>query len=345
MKAANTPRYDKRKVRLLVVREGEFEDSSIEFLPDHLQPGDLLVVNDAATLPASLYGRDGNDNQLEVRLRAQLDDRIWQAVIFGAGDWRTPTEDRPTPPRFKAGEEVIFSGGFRARVLRENELSERLLDLEFNLSGADLWRSIYRHGKPIQYSYMNEELKLWAVQNVYSSRPWAVEMPSAGHALDWQLLLKLIRKGVQIASLTHGAGLSSSGDADIDRALPLSEKFEIPQATMEAVRLTRTRGGRVIAVGTSVVRALESVSLGLSGFTDVKIGPGHKLQLVDGLLTGTHDVSESHYQLLGAFLPESALIRISHHLDEQNYLTHEFGDSCLIIAGSEASTRLLSEDV
>ncbi len=345
MKAANTPRYDKRKVRLLVVRESEFEDSAIEFLPDNLQPGDLLVVNDAATLPASLYGRDGNDNQLEVRLSAQLDDRIWQAVIFGAGDWRTPTEDRPTPPHFKAGEEVIFSGGFRARVLRENELSERLLDLEFNLSGAELWRSIYRHGKPIQYSYMNEELKLWAVQNVYGSRPWAVEMPSAGHALDWQLLLKLIRKGVQIVSLTHGAGLSSSGDADIDRALPLAEKFEIPQATMKAVRLTRTRGGRVIAVGTSVVRALESVSLGLSGFTDVKIGPGHKLQLVDGLLTGTHDVSESHYQLLGAFLPESTLIRISHHLNEQNYLTHEFGDSCLIIAGNEAFNRVLREDV
>lgn len=332
MKAANSPRHDKRKVRLLVVRESEIEDSLIEFLPDQLQPGDLLVVNDAATLPASLQGRDGNDNQLEVRLRAQLDDRVWQAVVFGAGDWHTPTEDRPSPPHFKAGEEVIFSGGFRARVLRENELSERLLDLEFNLSGAELWRSIYLHGKPVQYSYMNTELKLWAVQNVYSSRPWAVEMPSAGHALDWQLLLNLMRKGIQIVSLTHSAGLSSSGDANIDRALPLAEKFEIPQATMEAVRVARTKGGRVIAVGTSVVRALESASLGLSGFTDVKIGPGHKLQFVDGLLTGTHDVSESHYQLLGAFLPESALIRISHHLDEQNYLTHEFGDSCLVIA-------------
>ena len=338
MKAANSPRYDKRKVRLLVVREGEIEDSSIESLPDHLRPGDLFVVNDAATLPASLYGRDDRDNPLEIRLRAQLDDRVWQAVIFGAGDWRTPTENRPTPPHFKAGEEVIFSGGSRARVLRKNELSERLLDLEFNLAGAELWRNIYQHGKPVQYSYMNDELKLWSVQNVYSSRPWAVEMPSAGQALDWQLLLGLMRKGVRIVPLTHGAGLSSAGDESIDRALPLAEKFEIPPATMEAVRMTRTKGGRVIAVGTSVVRALESARFGLSGFTDVKIGPGHKLQLVDGLLTGTHDVSESHYQLLGAFLPESVLTRIGHHLDEQNYLTHEFGDSCLIIAGNEALT-------
>jgi S-adenosylmethionine:tRNA ribosyltransferase-isomerase len=335
MKAANSPRSDRRKVRLLVVREGEIEDSSIEFLPDHLRSGDLLVVNDAATLPASLHGRDDVDNQVEVRLRAQLDDRVWQAVIFGAGDWRTPTEDRPSPPHFKAGKEVIFSGDFRARVLRENELSARLLDIEFNVSGAELWRSIYRHGKPIQYSYMNDDLKLWAVQNVYSSRPWAVEMPSAGHALDWQLLLKLMKKGVQIVPLTHGAGLSSTGDSDIDHALPLAEKFEIPRATMEAVRLTRAGGGRVIAVGTSVVRALESASLGLSGFTDVKIGPGHELQFVDGLLTGTHDVSESHYQLLGAFLPESFLSRIGYHLEQQHYLTHEFGDSCLIVAGGE----------
>jgi S-adenosylmethionine:tRNA ribosyltransferase-isomerase len=324
---------DKRKVRLLVVKGGEMLDGSIESLPDHIEAGDLLVVNDAATLPASLYGRDGNDSQLEVRLRAQLDGSVWQAVIFGAGDWRTPTEERPAAPRFKAGEEVIFSGDFRARVLRENELSDRLLDLEFNLTGADLWRSIYQHGKPVQYSYMNEELNLWSVHNVYSSRPWAVEMPSAGHALDWKLLLRLMKKGVRIVSLTHGAGLSSTGDEHIDRALPLAERFEIPQATMDAVRLTRERGGRVVAVGTSVVRALESACHGLSGFTDLRIGPGHKLNLVDGLLTGTHEMSESHYQLLGAFLPETFLLGISRHLEEQDYLTHEFGDSCLIIAG------------
>jgi S-adenosylmethionine:tRNA ribosyltransferase-isomerase len=334
MKAARAPRTDKRKVRLLVVREGRILDSSIEFLPDHVGSGDLLVVNDAATLPASLHGRDGNDNQLEIRLRAQLDDRVWQAVVFGAGDWRTPTEHRPAPPHFKAGEEVVFSGDFRARVLKENELSARLLDLEFNLSGAELWRNIYLHGRPVQYSYMDDALKLWAVQNVYSSRPWAVEMASAGHALDWQLLLKLMKKGVRIVTLTHGAGLSSTGDEDIDRALPLAERFEIPEATMEAVRLTRAGGGRVIAVGTSVVRALESASPGLSGVTSVRLGPGHKLQLTDGLLTGTHEVSESHYQMLEAFLPESLLSRITCHLDEQHYLTHEFGDSCLIIAGS-----------
>ena len=320
-----------------MIREGEVEDSSIESLPDHLRAGDLLVVNDAATLPASLHGRDVFDNRLEVRLSNQLDESVWQAVVLGAGDWRTPTEERPSPPRLKAGEEVIFSGDFRARVLRENELSARLLDLEFNFSGAELWRSIYLHGKPVQYSYMSDDLKLWSVQNVYSGRPWAVEMASAGHALDWQLLLKLMKKGVEIASLTHGAGLSSTGDEDIDRALPLAERFEIPRATMEAVKTARAVGGRVIAVGTSVVRALESAALGLTGVTELKINRGHELRLVDAILTGTHEVSESHYQLLGAFLPESDLSRISHHLEERGYLTHEFGDSCLIIAGHQST--------
>jgi S-adenosylmethionine:tRNA ribosyltransferase-isomerase len=261
-----------------------------------------------------------------------LDERVWQAAVFGAGDWRTPTEDRPSPPRFAEGEEILIAPDFRARVRGEDQLSERLLNLEFSLSGEELWRNLYRYGNPVQYSYLNEKLKLWSVQNVYSSRPWAVEMPSAGHALSWRLLLKLIRKGVRIAPLTHSAGLSSTGDAKIDRALPLAEKFEIPASTMEAVRRTKASGDRVIAVGTSVVRALESASFGLSGFTSLKLGPGYERKIVDGLLTGTHDVSESHYQLLRAFLPENVLARVSRHLERQDYLTHEFGDLCLILA-------------
>lgn len=335
MKAARSPRTHKEKVKLLVVEAGEMQDSAMQRLPDHLRAGDLLVLNDAATLPASLHGRDEHNQPVEIRLASQLTDRSWQAVIFGAGDWRTPTEHRPAPPRVKAGEEIAFAADFSAIVLRESKLSGRLLDLEFNRAGEDLWRGLYRYGKPVQYSYMTEELNLWSVQNVYGSRPWAVEMPSAGHALDWQLLLKLREKGIQISTLTHGAGLSATGDAEIDQALPLAERFEIPAATMESIRRTKANGGRVIAVGTSVVRALESAPLGLSGFTTLKIGPEHPLRFVDGLLTGTHDVTESHYRLLQAFLPENLLAGISQYLEEQHYLTHEFGDACLIVKGEE----------
>jgi len=334
MNAARAPRDDKTSVKLLVVRkngEQELEDSSMAHLPDHLRSGDLLVVNDAATLPASLHGRDEENNPLEIRLTTQVDKRVWQAVAFGGGDWGTPTEDRPSPRRFRQGEEITIAPNFSAIVLGENHLSGRLLNLEFNLSGEDLWGSLYSYGRPVQYSYMNDELKLWSVQNVYGGRPWAVEMPSAGYALDWQLLLRLIKKDVQVVPLTHGAGLSSTGDAVIDGALPLAEKFDIPAATMEAVRRTQARGGRVIAVGTSVVRALESASKSLSGYTALRLGPGYQPKVVDGLLTGTHDASESHYQLLRAFLPEGTLAGVSRHLEEQNYLTHEFGDLCLIL--------------
>ena len=304
----------------------------MESLPEHLRAGDLLVVNDAATLPASLHGRDKKNNPLELRLTTQLNQHVWQAVALGAGDWRTPTEDRPAPPALREGEEIYLAPDFRARVLNENPLSDRLLQLQFNLAGEALWRKLYQYGKPVQYSYLNEELKLWSVQNLYSSRPWAVEMPSAGHALNWQLLLELIRQGVQIVPLTHGAGLSSTGDAKIDGALPLAEKFEIPATTMEAVRRTKANGGRVIAVGTSVVRALESATHHHSGFTTLRLGAEYQPKVVDGLLTGTHDVSESHYQLVRAFLPETILSKVSQHLDEQNYLTHEFGDLCLVFA-------------
>lgn len=335
MKAAQAPRTEKKQVKLLVVETDRLRDGLMDRLPDHLRAGDLLVVNDAATLPASLHGRDEHDHPVEIRLASQLSDRSWQAVVFGAGDWRTPTEHRPAPPRIKPGEEIAFANDFSAIVLKESNLSGRLLDLEFNRSGENLWQGIYQHGKPVQYSYMNEELNLWSVQNVYGSRPWAVEMPSAGHALDWQLLLKLKKKGIQIATLTHGAGLSATGDAQIDRALPLAERFEIPAATMAAVLKTRAAGGRVTAVGTSVVRALESASLGLSGMTTLKIGPAHQRQFVDGLLTGTHDVTESHYQLLRAFLPEHLLDTISQHLEKHHYLTHEFGDACLILSDAE----------
>lgn len=329
MKAACAPRTDKRNVKLLVVEAGSLQDGVMSRLPDYLQAGDLLVVNDAATLPASLHGQDEHNHPVEIRLATQLGDRSWQAVTFGAGDWRTPTEDRQPPPRLRAGEEIFFADDFSALVLRESKLSGRLLDVEFNRSGEDLWREIYHYGKPIQYSYMTDELNLWSVQNSYGSRPWAVEMPSAGHALDWELLFRLRKKGIQIGRLTHGAGLSATGDTAIDRALPLAERYEIPTTTMDAVRQTKAKGGRIIAVGTSVVRALESAPSGLSGFTTLKIGPEHQLQVVDGLLTGTHDITESHYRLLQAFSPMPLLTRISRHLEEEGYLTHEFGDACL----------------
>ncbi|MEP7271976.1 MAG: S-adenosylmethionine:tRNA ribosyltransferase-isomerase [Acidobacteriota bacterium] len=331
MKPARSPRSNTTRIRLLVAREGELQHSAMDHLPEHLEAGDLLVVNDAATMPASLHGRDQNNNEVEIRLTRQLREHVWEAVIFGIGNWEVPTEKRPSPPRLRRGDEVSFAEDFKATVLEASPLSERLLTLEFDLDEPALWRLLYQYGKPIQYSYMQGELDLWSVQNIYGGRPWAAEMPSAGYALKWSLLLKLLRMGVQVVALTHGAGLSSTGDARIDEELPLVEAFEIPLATMDAVARTRARGGRVIAIGTSVVRALESADAGLSGITSLRLGPEYRPKIVDGLLTGTHDVSESHYKLLRAFLPESMLLRLNEQLELAGYLTHEFGDLCLIL--------------
>jgi len=242
MLAAREPRSDKPAVRLLVADRLGLEDSSVEFIGEHLRAGDLLIVNDAATIPASIHGRDSNGNQIEIRLTLQLGDRAWRAVLFGAGDWRIATEDRPRPPRLEQGDEIILGEDFKAIVSRVSGLSGRLVDLEFDRAGEELWRAIYYYGRPVQYSYMSSRLDLWSVQNVYGGRPWAAEMPSAGHAFNWQILSELREKGIQIAALTHGAGLSSTGDEDIDRSLPLEERFEIPISTMEAIAAARTRG-------------------------------------------------------------------------------------------------------
>jgi S-adenosylmethionine:tRNA ribosyltransferase-isomerase len=166
-----------------------------------------------------------------------------------------------------------------------------------------------------------------------------VELPSAGRPLTWSLLSELRRRGVALAALTHAAGLSAAGDPALDRALPLPERYEIPNSTAEAIAAAKARGGRVVAVGTSVVRALEgradahggALTPG-SGWTDLRIGPATRLRVVDGLLTGMHEPDTSHFELLRAFAPSSLLERAHAHATASGYLGHEFGDSSLILA-------------
>jgi S-adenosylmethionine:tRNA ribosyltransferase-isomerase len=184
----------------------------------------------------------------------------------------------------------------------------------------------------VQYSHLEAPLPLWAVQTRYGARPWAAELPSAGRPLSWELLLALRRRGVAVAAVTHACGLSATGDEAIDHALPLPERYDIPAATVDAV----ARARRVIAVGTSVVRALEGCTRDRGqltageGETDLVVGPQFRPRLVKGLLTGLHDPSASHFQLLQAFAPLPLLERAYAHAEQAGYLGHEFGDSCLI---------------
>ena len=337
---ARWPRKEPLRERLLHVdpRSGSLRDARVSDLPALLRPGDALVVNDAATLPGSLQGSAPGGAPIEIRLVAALPGDCFRAALFGAGDWRIPTERRAPPPTLRIGDELRFAPDLHATVERISQISPRLVDLRFDALGAPLWSRLYAIGRPVQYSYAQAPLELWHVQLGYASRPWAAEMPSAGRPLRWDLLLALRQRGTKVVSLTHAAGLSSTGDAALDAALPLPERFEIPQATAEAVAAARAEGGRIVAAGTSVARALEGAALqgggvlgACSGETDLVIGPGYRPRVVDGLLTGVHDKSQSHYALLHAFAGKGLLDRASAHAEAAGYLSHEFGDSWLIL--------------
>ena len=340
--------YPERRdgVRLLVVDpaaragSGRLVSRRLSDLPGHLLAGDLLVVNDAATLPASLRGQDEAGWQVEARLLAAEDDGTFWAVLLGAGDWRQRTEDRPAPAPLAVGARLLFSAT-SARVVARAAWAQRLVRLAFDAEGPELWAALYRAGRPVQYSYLDHELPLWAVQTTYATRPWAFEMPSAGRPLSWQILFSLRRRGVHIAALTHAAGLSASGDPRIDRALPLPERFEIPENTVRAVNETRHRGSKVVAVGTTVVRALEGGATLRPGRgqTDLRLGPHHRPRVVDGVLTGIHAPNESHFELLGAFAPRGLLERAASRAEAEGYRSHELGDSMLLLPGSLAPTQ------
>jgi S-adenosylmethionine:tRNA ribosyltransferase-isomerase len=336
--AAARPRPEPLDERLLVVdrRTETVRDARIRDLPSFLAKGDVVVVNDAATLPASLRAADG---RFELRLlgRGERDAR-YDAVLFGEGDFRTPTERRPAPPNLAVGDRIALLGGLGALVTRVDTEEYRLVEVEFDRTGADFFRALYAGGRPIQYAHVPEPLDLWTVQNRFSSRPWAFEAPSAGRPLTWSTLRELKRAGVEVAWVTHAAGISSTGSDTLDRRFPMRERYAVGQAAVASLERARTSGGRVIAVGTTVVRALESAAREhagalepTEGATSLVIGPGFRPAIVDGILSGMHPRGTSHYSLLRAFAPEQLLDTALVRAEELGYLEHEFGDSCLIL--------------
>jgi S-adenosylmethionine:tRNA ribosyltransferase-isomerase len=325
--------------RLLAIdpRAGRFRHLALEILPELLRPGDLLVVNDAATLPASLRL---TSHDAELRLAAHGADGSFHAIVLGAGSWRVPTEERGPPPRFRPGERVA-SGALTATVLAVDPVDPELVRVRFDQTGALFEQALYGRGRVVQYAYLTRELELWDVQSVFAARPWAFEPPSAGLPLTLALLTKLRGRGVELSALSHAAGLSSTGTASLDRRLPLPERYEIPRGTCEAIARAKASGGRVVAVGTTVVRALESSALehgeltAGGGEARLVIGPGFCPRVVDGVLSGVHAPKTSHFSLLSAFAPRPLLERSLEAAADAGYLQHEFGDSCLILADAD----------
>jgi S-adenosylmethionine:tRNA ribosyltransferase-isomerase len=337
------PEAPRDATRLLVVdpQLRAARSSCIGELASFLRAHDLLVLNDAATLPASLQARTQNDRAVELRLLGPGEGSVFSAVLFGAGDYHIRTEERAAPPELAIGARLTVGPQLHARVLSHSAISPRLIELRFDRDGTALWRALYAHGRPVQYAHQSQALELWSVQTLYATRPWAAEMPSAGRPLSAQTLLAIKRSGVALATLTHAAGLSATGDPALDRALPLPERYDIPGDTAQAIADTRRRGGRVIAVGTTVVRALESAALRGRGevlagasVSHLRLDPSHRLLAVSGILTGVHSPEESHYELLGAFVDAMTLQRSLDQAQALGYRNHEFGDASLILPGA-----------
>jgi S-adenosylmethionine:tRNA ribosyltransferase-isomerase len=341
MKAATTARQGARHRQLLVIDElGGVSHHGAGELPAFLNPGDLVVANDAATLPASLRGLHVPTGEaIEVRLAGRTSlapdaVRRFTAVLFGSGDYRTPTERRPPPPDVQAGDELRV-GTLRARVLRVLG-HPRLVTLEFQHPPPVVWEGIARHGRPIQYAYVPEPLAIWDTWTCLAGPPVAYEAPSAGFMLDWAMLAAIRARGARFATVTHAAGISSTGDERLDELLPFDEPYEIPPATAALMQQTQLRGGRVIAIGTTVVRALED-SAHRHGqvkpgelLATVRLGPRSRLRVVDAVVSGMHERGTSHYELLRAFQSGEALERMTVEANGHNYRAHEFGDAVFI---------------
>jgi S-adenosylmethionine:tRNA ribosyltransferase-isomerase len=309
---------------------------------DHVRAGDLVIANDAATLPASLRGTHEPSGQpIEIRLAGRRslapdDVHVFAAIAFGAGDYHTRTEDRLPPPRLSRGDGLTF-GGLKATILSVGR-HERLLTIGFCGSVDAVWAGLARHGRPIQYAHVDAPLALWDVWTPVAGLPVAFEPPSAGFTLDWHLLATLQRHGVRFATITHAAGISSTGDMALDALLPFDEPYDIPVATARAIAEARDHGRRIIAIGTTVVRALEHaaddegrVRPGF-GIANQKVTAATRLKVVDVLLTGVHEPGTSHYELMRAFVDDETLERASAEMTASGYHTHEFGDSVLVSA-------------
>ena len=336
MIAASVPRQRPPQARILVLdAERGIQHHARSQFAALLRPGDLVVANDAATLPASLSGtHEPTGREVEVRLAARPSLRVddvkrFSAVVFGADDFRTRTEDRPWPPGLHAGDRLSL-GPLRARVVRVLH-HPRFISLEFEGSPPQIWEGLARHGRPIQYSHITSPLAVWDVWTPIAGPPVAFEPPSAGFVLDWNTISAIQSRGARFATITHAAGISSTGDEELDQLLPLDEPYRIPVSTAQTIAESKRRGGRVIAIGTTVVRALEhAVARPGEDVATQRIGPDTTIRVVDAIISGTHEPGTSHYELLRAFADDETLRRVDRELERANYTTHEFGDSVFI---------------
>jgi S-adenosylmethionine:tRNA ribosyltransferase-isomerase len=312
--------------RLCVVERatGRITHTTVAHLGEHLTPGDLLVVNSSRTLPAAL--RVTRDDGRQVQLRPGA---------LRAGEWDALAVETEAPHRnvgLHAGELLRARSGLELRV-REQRPDAPLL-WRMTVERGDVMATLLSDGQPIRYSYVPEPVAPEHYQTVYAETPGSVEIPSAGRHLTWELLGELRDAGIDVTDIVLHCGLSSFQDDDVDLHKPLIEEwFDVRAETADRIN----GAPRVIAVGTSVIRTLETAAdeegivQAMSGWTPLVITPQTKLRVVDALLTGLHEPPATHLDMLGALLHEALLERAYAEVRERGYLWHEFGDAMLIL--------------
>lgn len=287
-------------------------------LPRFLNAGDLLVVNDSATLPAATTARREDGCEIALHFSTQLGPDVW--VV------------EPRRIQARAGEMLRLAGGGRVTLLQRHHGSPRLWVASVSISGGVI-AYLQRHGKPITYDYLDGAWPIEMYQTIFAAKPGSAEMPSAGRPFSADVVAELERSGVRIATITLHTGVAS---LEKDEA-PYEEWCEVPRETAAAVEATRTGGGRVIAIGTTVVRTLESAVnergrvQPFRGWTDLVITAERGVRAVDGLLTGFHEPRATHLAMLEA-IAGPGHVRLAYAAAlEGRYLWHEFGDVHLII--------------
>jgi S-adenosylmethionine:tRNA ribosyltransferase-isomerase len=303
-------------VRLLVADGTAVWHARFRDLGRFLDPGDLVVVNTSATLPAAVDTED-----VTIHFSTPIDRYRW--IV----EPRRPDQSGPRRD-FGAGDRIALPSG--AVLTIESSVSERLCVARLS---EPVEPYLARHGRPIAYGYLRGRWPLAAYQTVFASDPGSAEMPSAGRPFTAELVTGLVSAGVAVAPITLHTGVSSLERGES----PQPERFRVPAATAGLVNAVRAAGGRVVAVGTTVVRALETAAApdgrvtASEGWTELVLGPDRPARTVTGLVTGLHEPEASHLLLLEAVAGRALVQRAYDAAVSGRYLWHEFGDSCLLL--------------
>lgn len=315
-------------VRMLVFSapSGPIIDTRFGQIGHHLRAGDALVVNVSETMPFAIDATTVAGIPLRIHLSVPHSDGLWSVEV------RTPSGAGSTPGPALQPQTLHLDEDGSLHLLAQNLRSPRLWRASLDLP-VDLPEYLRRYGRPIRYGVGGRSWPLSDYQTVYASEPGSAEMPSAGRPFTPEILVELMSNNISVVPVVLHSGVSSFEAGEV----PGEERYRVSSAAAVVLNALRAEGGRVIAVGTTALRAIETVAdengslRAGDGYTDLVIGPGRPVRVADGLLTGWHEPGASHLSIIESMAGQDGARRIYQEALAAGYLWHEFGDSCLIL--------------